>query len=56
MIQRSAFVLRVRPDKIDDYIEAHRAALSNLLSVSEAAVFVLPRTYLLIPIVRPVIK
>jgi L-rhamnose mutarotase len=24
MTQRSAFVLRVRPDKIDDYVDAHR--------------------------------
>ena len=25
MTQRSAFVLRVRPDKIDDYVKAHKA-------------------------------
>ena len=24
MTQRSAFVLRVRPDKLDEYVEAHR--------------------------------
>jgi L-rhamnose mutarotase len=29
--QRSAFVLRVRPDKIDDYVEAHRAVWPEML-------------------------
>jgi L-rhamnose mutarotase len=31
MTQRSAFVLRVRPDKIDEYIEAHRAVWPDML-------------------------
>jgi L-rhamnose mutarotase len=31
MTQRSAFVLRVRPDKIDEYVEAHRAVWPNML-------------------------
>lgn len=32
MTQRSAFVLRVRPDKLAEYIEAHRAVWPELLA------------------------
>jgi len=32
MTQRSAFVLRVRPDKIDAYVEAHRNVWPELLT------------------------
>ncbi len=31
MTQRSAFVLRVRPDKFDEYVEAHRAVWPEML-------------------------
>jgi L-rhamnose mutarotase len=31
MSQRSAFVLRVRPDKVDEYVEAHRNVWPELL-------------------------
>ena len=31
MIQRSAFVLRVRPDKIDEYVAAHRDVWPDML-------------------------
>jgi L-rhamnose mutarotase len=31
MTQRSAFVLRVRPDKIDEYVEAHCAVWPEML-------------------------
>ncbi|HEY7691950.1 MAG TPA: L-rhamnose mutarotase [Gaiellaceae bacterium] len=31
MTRRSAFVLRVRPDRIDDYVEAHRAVWPDML-------------------------
>jgi L-rhamnose mutarotase len=31
MTQRSAFVLRVRPDKIDEYVEAHRTVWPEML-------------------------
>ena len=31
MSQRSAFVLRVRPDKIDEYVEAHRNVWPEML-------------------------
>ena len=31
MTQRSAFVLQVRPDKIDEYVEAHRAVWPDML-------------------------
>jgi L-rhamnose mutarotase len=31
MNQRSAFVLRVKPDRIDDYVEAHRAVWPDML-------------------------
>ena len=33
MIQRSAFVLRVRPDKIDEYVAAHRDVWPDMLRV-----------------------
>jgi L-rhamnose mutarotase len=32
MTQRSAFVLRVRPDRIDDYVAAHAAVWPELLA------------------------
>ena len=32
MTQRSAFVLRVRPDKLDEYVEAHRQVWPELLA------------------------
>ena len=32
MTQRSAFVLRVRPDKVDEYVEAHRNVWPDLLA------------------------
>ena len=32
MTQRSAFVLRVRPDKIDEYVEAHGRVWPELLA------------------------
>jgi L-rhamnose mutarotase len=32
MTQRSAFVLRVRPDKIDAYLEAHRNVWPEMLT------------------------
>ena len=31
MTQRSAFVLRVRPDRIDDYLESHRNVWPEML-------------------------
>jgi L-rhamnose mutarotase len=31
MTQRSAFVLRVRPDRIDDYVESHRNVWPEML-------------------------
>jgi L-rhamnose mutarotase len=37
MTQRSAFVLRVRPDKIDDYVAEHRAAWPEMLEALRAA-------------------
>jgi L-rhamnose mutarotase len=37
MTQRSAFVLRVRPDKLDEYIEVHRAVWPELLDALRAA-------------------
>jgi L-rhamnose mutarotase len=37
MTQRSAFVLRVRPDRIDEYLEAHRAVWPELLDALRAA-------------------
>ncbi len=39
MTQRSAFVLRVRPDKIDEYVDAHRDVWPELLaSLTEAGI------------------
>ena len=32
MTQRSAFVLRVRPEKVDEYVEAHRAVWPEMLA------------------------
>ena len=32
MTQRSAFVLQVRPDKIDEYVEAHRNVWPDMLA------------------------
>jgi L-rhamnose mutarotase len=32
MTQRSAFVLRVRPDKIDEYVQAHRDVWPEMLA------------------------
>jgi L-rhamnose mutarotase len=32
MTQRSAFVLEIRPDKIDEYVEAHRAVWPEMLA------------------------
>jgi L-rhamnose mutarotase len=37
MSQRSAFVLRVRPDKIDAYLEAHRNVWPELLEALRRA-------------------
>jgi L-rhamnose mutarotase len=37
MTQRSAFVLRVRPDKIDEYVEAHRAVWPDMLEALKDA-------------------
>jgi L-rhamnose mutarotase len=37
MTQRSAFVLRVRPDKIDEYVEAHRNVWPEMLDALRAA-------------------
>jgi L-rhamnose mutarotase len=37
MTQRSAFVLQVRPDRIDDYVEAHRAVWPEMLAALKAA-------------------
>jgi L-rhamnose mutarotase len=37
MTQRSAFVLRVRPDKVDDYVEAHRAVWPEMLAALQEA-------------------
>jgi L-rhamnose mutarotase len=37
MTQRSAFVLRVRPDKIDDYIKAHKEVWPEMLAALRAA-------------------
>jgi L-rhamnose mutarotase len=39
MTQRSAFVLQVRPDRIDEYIEAHRSVWPELLdAIREAGI------------------
>jgi L-rhamnose mutarotase len=37
MTQRSAFVLRVRPGKIDEYVEAHRTVWPEMLDALRAA-------------------
>jgi L-rhamnose mutarotase len=35
--ERSAFVLRVRPDKIDEYVEAHREVWPEMLDALRSA-------------------
>ena len=37
MTQRSAFVLRVRPDRIDEYVEAHRTVWPEMLDALRGA-------------------
>jgi L-rhamnose mutarotase len=37
MTQRTAFVLRVRPDKIEEYLAAHRAVWPEMLDALRAA-------------------
>jgi L-rhamnose mutarotase len=37
MTQRSAFVLRVRPEKLDAYVEAHRNVWPEMLDALRAA-------------------
>ena len=37
MTQRSAFVLKIRPDKIEEYVEAHRAVWPEMLDALRAA-------------------
>ena len=37
MTERSAFVLRIRPDKIDEYVEAHRSVWPELLDALRRA-------------------
>ncbi|HEY2372905.1 MAG TPA: L-rhamnose mutarotase [Gaiellaceae bacterium] len=37
MSQRSAFVLRVRPDKIDEYVAAHRNVWPEMLDALRSA-------------------
>ena len=37
MTERTAFVLRVRPDKLDEYVEAHREVWPELLDALRAA-------------------
>lgn len=37
MTQRSAFVLQVRPERIDEYIEAHRAVWPEMLDALRRA-------------------
>jgi len=37
MTQRSAFVLRVRPDKVDEYVEAHRSVWPEMLAALREA-------------------
>jgi L-rhamnose mutarotase len=37
MTQRSAFVLHVKPDRIDDYVEAHRRVWPEMLEALRAA-------------------
>lgn len=39
MTQRGAFVLRVKPDRIDDYVEAHAAVWPEMLqSLTDAGI------------------
>ena len=37
MTQRSAFVLKVRPDRIDEYVESHRKVWPEMLDALRAA-------------------
>jgi L-rhamnose mutarotase len=37
MTQRSAFVLRVRPEKVDEYVEAHRNVWPEMLAALRGA-------------------
>ena len=37
MTQRSAFVLKVRPDKLDEYVEAHRNVWPEMLDALRTA-------------------
>jgi L-rhamnose mutarotase len=37
MTQRSAFVLHVRPDRIDEYVEAHRSVWPEMLAALREA-------------------
>jgi L-rhamnose mutarotase len=37
MTQRSAFVLKVRPEKVDEYVEAHRDVWPEMLDALRAA-------------------
>jgi L-rhamnose mutarotase len=37
MTQRSAFVLRVKPDRIDDYVETHRTVWPEMLQALREA-------------------
>ena len=37
MTQRSAFVLHVRPDRIDEYVEAHRVVWPEMLDALRGA-------------------
>jgi L-rhamnose mutarotase len=37
MTQRSAFVLRVRPDRVDDYVRAHREVWPEMLAALKGA-------------------
>lgn len=37
MTQRSAFVLKVRPERIDEYVEAHRHVWPEMLDALRAA-------------------
>ena len=37
MTQRSAFVLEVRPDRIDEYVEAHREVWPEMLAALRGA-------------------
>jgi L-rhamnose mutarotase len=37
MTERSAFVLRIRPDRVDDYVKAHRAVWPEMLDAIRRA-------------------